>query len=69
MGSVGPKYGKILGYDFISEKPVKDYLVKRIYTLKFENTLLVFTFLFYFNGTGWKINNFDYTHETDALFR
>ena len=69
MGALGPSYGRIIGYDFISEKSIKEYLVKRVYTLKFEHSLLVFNFICYYNNTEWKIVSFDYTHEKDELFK
>lgn len=29
MGTIGVSYGKILSYDFVSEKNIKDYLTKK----------------------------------------
>jgi len=52
--------GKVLSYDFILERKIKDYLVKRFYILKLEKYYMKFDFTLYKSSTGWTITNFNY---------
>ena len=52
--------GRILSYDFIVERKIKDYLVKRFYILKLEKYFMKFDFTLYKSATGWRITNFNY---------
>ena len=52
--------GKILSYDFIQERKIKDYLAKRFYILKLEKYYMKFDFTLYKSSTGWTITNFNY---------
>ena len=68
MPSILPYYGKILGYDLVEEKLLKNTLARKRYILKFENYFLSFDFVLYNNGTGWSVSNFYYKDETKELF-
>jgi hypothetical protein len=61
-------YGNVLSFDFIKEKTIKDFFVKRFYVLKFDDFFLKFYFNLYNNGSGWTITYFGYTEEFDDLF-
>jgi hypothetical protein len=63
-----PSYGKMTGYELISEKKIKDVLSKRFYILKFENYYLRFEFMLYKRNTGWTVTNFKYSEDFDAAF-
>lgn len=63
-----PYYGKILGYELIEEKALKNALARRKYILKFEFYFLTFDFILYNNNTGWTVSNFYYKDETKELF-
>jgi hypothetical protein len=69
MGNIGSTYGKIISYDFLFDKTTKDYLLKKLYTLRFEHALLKFSFIFYFNGNEWKILSFDYDRDFDDILK
>ncbi len=56
-------YGKILSAEFVDERKVKDFIVKRFYILKFDKYYLKFSFTLYNNGKGWTITNFSYDEE------
>jgi hypothetical protein len=68
MPNILPYYGKIMGYDLIEEKSLKNALARRKYILKFENYFLTFDFVLYNNNTGWTVSNFYYKDETKELF-
>ncbi len=63
-----PYYGKILSYELMEEKLLKNALARKRYILKFENYFLTFDFVLYNNGTGWTVSNFYYKDETKELF-
>jgi hypothetical protein len=60
-------FGKKIAYDFITEKKVNDFLYKRFYVLRFENSFLKFSFIEYKSSKGWKITSFNYNDEIDEL--
>ena len=68
MPGILPYYGKILGYDLVEEKLLKNTLARKRYILKFENYFLSFDFILYNNGSGWTVSNFYYKDETKELF-
>lgn len=68
MPGILPYYGKILGYELIEEKALKNALARRKYILKFEFYFLTFDFILYNNNTGWTVSNFYYKDETKELF-
>jgi len=68
MPGILPYYGKIVGYELIEEKELKNALARRKYILKFENYFLTFDFVLYNNNTGWTVSNFYYKDETKELF-
>lgn len=68
MPGILPYYGKILSYELVEEKFLKNTLSRKRYILKFENYFLSFDFVLYSNGTGWTVSNFYYKDETKDLF-
>jgi hypothetical protein len=63
MSRLGNSFGKVLNYELMSEKNVKNFLLKKVYILKFEKMCLKFDFRFYDNGQGWTIINFNYSED------
>jgi hypothetical protein len=68
VGGLSSVYGKLIGYEQVSDKQVKYSLVKLVYMIKFEKGFLELHFILYNNGTGWTITNFKYDEKTDDLF-
>ena len=68
MPGILPYYGKIVGYEMIEEKVLKNALARRKYILKFEFYFLTFDFILYNNNKGWTVSNFYYKDETKELF-
>jgi hypothetical protein len=69
--SLAPNYlqvaGKILSYDFISERKIKDFITKRFYILKFDKFYLKFDFMLYNNGDKWTITSYAYNEDLIEL--
>lgn len=63
INNIFPTYGKILSYEFILERKIKDFFARRFYILKFDIYYLKFEFSLYNNGQGWKITSFNYNED------
>jgi CRISPR/Cas system-associated endonuclease Cas3-HD len=61
-------FGEMISFEFIKEKEIKDFLLKKLFILKFDKLYLKFEFLFYNNGNGWKVTGFYYNESIDELF-
>lgn len=60
-------YGKVIGYELVAEKKIKDVLCKRFYILSFKNYYLKFEFMLYKREKVWTITNFKFNDEVDNL--
>lgn len=69
IARLGDSYGKILSYEFIEEKNIKEFLLKRVYMLRFEKSCLKFDFRFYNGGSGWTVNHFNFTEQLEEFFK
>ena len=69
MGGLKNSYGRIVGYERVSAREVRNSIVKVVYIIKFEKTFLQLRFILYSPGanSGWTINNFKYNEELDEL--
>jgi len=67
MNNILSGYGKILSYEFITERKIKDIVAKRLYILKFEKYYLKFDFIVYKSAAGWTITNFNYNEDLIEL--
>jgi hypothetical protein len=56
-------YGKMLSYEFVTERKIKDFIAKRFFILKFDKYYLKFDFTLYNNGKGWTITSFNYNED------
>jgi hypothetical protein len=62
-------YKKIIAYQLIEDKEaLKNTLTRRRYLMKFENYFLIFDFVLYNNGSGWKVSNLNYKDDPKELF-
>ena len=61
--SVFIRYGKVMSYEFVEEKKVKEFLSKRFYLLRFEHYYSVFQFTIYKGSNGWTITHFKFDDE------
>jgi hypothetical protein len=62
-----PQFGKMISYDFIVERKIKDFVAKRFYVLRFEKYFLKFEFTLYKATTGWTITHFKFDEEMVEL--
>ncbi len=68
MQDIFPTYGKMLFYEFITERKIKNIIAKRFYILKLEKYYLKFDFTLYNTGKSWTITNFHYNDDlTEVL--
>lgn len=67
VNTVFPSFGKIISYEFILERKVKNFIAKRFYILKFENYYLKFDFTLYNSGKNWTITSFNYNQDIIEL--
>jgi hypothetical protein len=68
MNNATPRFGKMLSYEFIKERSIKDFFSRRFYVIKFEKYFLEAYFNLYNNGSGWTITYFGYTQDIEDLF-
>jgi hypothetical protein len=69
MVDLADTYGKIVSYEFVNEKAIKDFIYKRSYVLRFEKYYLKFSFILYKATAGWTITHFVYNEEIEELFK
>jgi len=60
-------YGKMLSYEFVTERKIKDFLSRRFYILRFDNYYLKFEFTIYKTANGWKLTGLNYNGEIAEL--
>jgi hypothetical protein len=63
LNNIFPSYGKMLSYEFILERKIKNFITRRFYILKFDKYYLKFDFTLYNNGKRWTITGFKYNEE------
>ena len=68
MANILPYYGKIMGYELVDEKFLKNTVTRRRYILQFEYYFLSFDFVLYNNSKGWTVSHFYYKDDTKELF-
>jgi hypothetical protein len=67
VDNIFSSYGQMRSPEFIIERKVKDFIVKRFCILKFDKYYLKFDFTLYNNGSGWTITNFHYNEDLMEL--
>ena len=65
---VSERFGKTIGYDFIGDKTIKDYVLRKIYVIRFEKHIIRVLFTFYKNDKGWILNEFKWDDQLEELF-
>jgi len=63
------RFGKTIGYEFISIKKLGTSLIRLQYIEKTPKTLLPWTFVFYNPGNGWFLNSVFCDSSTQNLFK
>ncbi len=64
----GARYGKSLGYEFVSQKKVGDSLVRVVYVEKTEKHAYPWLFHFYRTRNGWVLDSFLWNDQASQLF-
>lgn len=64
----GARYGKSIGYEFISERKAGNSILRLIYVEKTAKHALPWMFLFYKTPTGWVLNSFAWNDQIQHVF-
>jgi hypothetical protein len=65
---VGGRYGKPVGFEFISLKKAGESVMQYIYIEKTEEHALPWRFIFYRSPSGWVLNSFSWNDNIKLLF-
>lgn len=60
--------GSILGYDFVKEERVEDFLIRFTFVIKHDVTVTRWRFLYYKPEDGWMLNSFFWDNQVKGLF-
>lgn len=65
---VADRFGNIIGSDFIKDKTIKDFVLRKIYVIRFEKHMIRVQFTYYRNDKGWVLNGFKWDDDFEELF-
>lgn len=65
----GIRYGKSVGYEFISEVKAGESLIRLVYIEKTEKHAMPWAFYFYKSPKGWVLNSFQSTDKLALTFQ
>ncbi|MDD1782873.1 hypothetical protein LRP49_16995 [Enterovibrio sp. ZSDZ35] len=66
--AINARFGKSIGFDFISQQVLGDSMIQYTYLQKFEKHVMVWRFIFYKPYDGWILNTFDFNDQVKQLF-
>ena len=69
FNSVSDRFGKTKGYEFITDLKINDFLLRKVYILKFKRHMIRVLFTYYNSGEGWIINSFKWDDTIDTLLK
>jgi hypothetical protein len=64
----GVRYGKSIGYEFVSEKKAGDSVLRLIYVEKTAKHALPWIFFYYKTSSGWVLNSFAWNDQIQNAF-
>lgn len=64
----GVRYGKSVGYEYISEEKAGESLIRLVYIEKTEKHALPWVFYFYKSPQGWVLNSFQWNDQLPIIF-
>lgn len=65
---VGDRFGTAIGTDLVADKVIKDYVLRKIYVIRFERHMIRVLLTYYKNNDGWILNGFKWDDDIDELF-
>lgn len=68
LPTIQGRFGKSIGFEFISEKQAGKSLFKIVQIQKFEKHAMVWTFIFYNPNGKWVLNTFNFNDNFNSLF-
>lgn len=63
-----PNFGSMLGYKFVGEKTVEDFLLRFTFVIKHELTVTIWRFLYYKPEDQWILNSLNWNDQVKDLF-
>ncbi len=61
------RFGAVMGYDFIKEQTINDFVIRKIYVIRFEKHMIRFLFTYYKSDKGWILNAFKWDDQYEEL--
>jgi hypothetical protein len=65
---VKPRFGNILGFEFLKEEIIKQTFARYTFFIKYQKTVVRWIFLFYKPQDTWGINAISWDDKIQALF-
>jgi hypothetical protein len=69
LNTIAPRFGEIVGSEFVSKKVVNDFIVRFNYVQKRQNHIIRWDFVFYKPKDSWLINSVRFDDSIDALLQ
>jgi len=67
-GQHNARYGKSVGYAFVSQRKIADAVVRFVYMEKTERHALPWAFIFYKTPKGWMLSSFGWNDKMPQFF-
>jgi hypothetical protein len=68
LNTVAPRFGGIVGYEFISEEKVGNFILRYTYVVKYQKHIIRWVFILYKPQNAWVINIVKFDDNIKALF-
>lgn len=65
---LSPRFGRIVGHEFIRSETAGESLIRLIYIVKHEKHILRWRFIFYRPNDKWLLNNFKWDDQINRVF-
>ncbi len=65
---ISSRFGKSIGYEFVSSKKVGESLIRLLYIEKTEKTAVPWAFYFYKTSAGWTLNSYAWSGQINQIF-
>lgn len=69
LNTIAPRFGKIIGYEFVSEKNINDFVLKLVYAQKHQKHIVIWTLVFYKPQDSWIVNAVLFNDNIYQLFK
>ena len=66
--AVTPRYGKVVGHEYIRDQQVGTSLLRFQYIVKYERAAMRWNLIYYRSANGWVLTDFKFDGNVNALF-